>query len=134
MQYDFNKYKKPLFAAGVYPFEIVYSNINSVSKQGNACLEIKIEIINGSQKSVLKEMIPWELIFKIEHLCKSIGKSDIYKAGLISNQDLLGYKGFVELFIDNYKGSESNKVKDYIVKDEADNLEDKSIDDELPPF
>lgn len=128
MSYNFSKYKKIVLPEGVYPFEIISSNVNAVSKAGNDCLEIKLEITNGEKQSVIKDVIPWEQLWKIKFLLKSIGKIDVYEKNEAGNSDFLGGKGSVHLIIDTYNGNESNKVKAYV------EIEDKELNDDLTPF
>lgn len=129
---------------GIAEFKIIeaYDTDNTgaplVSKSGNAMLKIALRLKDcKGNDGVVYDYIVNSAQWKINQLCKSLGRPAWYKEGKINTASLKGLYGQCELKEDTYNGETRMKVDKYIIREKveaANTIESQWPDDDEIPF
>jgi hypothetical protein len=105
-----------LWQGGIYDFFIVEAQ-EKTSRRGNEMIEVYIEITrrDGAKKCVRDYLLP-QRPMKLLKACKACGVEDKYRAGILSDDDLVGKRGKLKLGIERatVEFPRRNVVVDYL--------------------
>jgi hypothetical protein len=105
-----------LWPSGVYQFYIVEAQ-EKTSRAGNGMIEINVEITrkDGARKLVRDWLLPQRPL-KLLHACVTCGVENKYRAGVLSDDDLLGKRGRLKLGVEraSIQHPRRNVVVDYL--------------------
>jgi Protein of unknown function (DUF669) len=117
-----------LLPDGIYDFSVKRSD-EKLSKAGNQMLELILEVYDqkGKVHTIWDYIVPTSaMMYKLKHLCDSVGLSDKYKTGLLDYEDLQGKSGKAKIVIKkgnvNPNGGlypDKNSVEDYVMTDKG---------------
>jgi hypothetical protein len=131
---------KGLLPDGVYKF-IIKDVKQSTSKSGNAMLELLLGIADGQgwERNIFDYLVSMDrMVFKIKHLCESVGLEETYAKGEFDPKCLLHKIGHAQIGVQ--KGArkddgsfypDKNVVKDYVKSDKVETITEK-LDDKIP--
>jgi hypothetical protein len=126
-----------LINPGIYQFEVITVS-DKPSKSGNEMITVQLKIwdISGAERFVYDYLLD-AMAYKIRHFAEVTGLIDKYNSGEILSSDCLHKTGYVEIVIQEGKGSFAarNSVKDYIKKGENSQqtvLNPEPFNDDIP--
>lgn len=107
-----------VWPAGWYAAEITEST-ERLSQNGNLMFETKFQVFNDDGKHRLITgyvMVDGKAAFQMRACAEAFGVLDEYKAGTLSETDLVGKSGYVKLVVEhdaNGTYPDKNKIADY---------------------
>lgn len=107
-----------VWPAGWYAAEIIES-VERLSQNGNLMFETKFQVFNDDGKHRLITgyvMVDGKAAFQMRACAEAFGVLDQYKAGTLSEDDLVGKSGYVKLIVQtdsDGKYPDANKIADY---------------------
>lgn len=112
-----------LIPEGVYPFRLTKSE-EKMSKKNQPYFNVRLAVFAGGENGhgVFDNPSPEFMKFKLAHLCETTGLKGHYESGNLTNDDLVGVEGYVEIGIQKAKDGNpaKNVVFDYLSKEQYD--------------
>jgi hypothetical protein len=122
--------ERKLLAPGQYGFKVGGAKART-SKKGTEMIEVKLVVTNskGERSTIFDNLLSWNL----GEFQAAIGDKVVYgEETEVDPDDLIGRTGRLQIIVENYEGTDRNKVGKYLPAPEKVTLNQQGEPDNIP--